>query len=359
MKRVLRKFMKQNKKYLVIESLILLVIIILVVIAVLGIINKDNDTHQNLDNSSSGNKEPVKENISIIDVNSKSRPIAVMIDNSDEARKVQRGLQDAYLVYEIINYADGRTRFEALYKDANVAEIAPIRSARHYHLDYALENDAIFVHWGYSPLAEIQIKSLKINNINGLVYGNTYFWTPDISGVNVSHRRFTSIEKLQEGIEKFKYRTETDTANLLNYSLKEIDNSNASDSTKASEVTLYYAKNNYVTYKYDSAQKTYLRYVKGEEHIDNGTNKQLTVKNIIAYKIKNVTMDSADHQDLKNIGSGDGYYITDGVARSIKWSKECRECQTKYSYLNGEEIMVNDGNTFIQIIPDSQELKIS
>ena len=42
----------------------------------------------------------------------------------------------------------------------------------------------------------------------------------------------------------------------------------------------------------------------------------------------------------------------------INWNKECRECQTKYTYKNGEEIKVNDGNTFIQIQPLEKELVI-
>jgi hypothetical protein len=38
--------------------------------------------------------------------------------------------------------------------------MGPIRSARHYFLDYALESDAIFVHYGWSPQAEKDITKL-------------------------------------------------------------------------------------------------------------------------------------------------------------------------------------------------------
>ena len=39
----------------------------------------------------------------------------------------------------------------ALFKSENVDVVGPVRSARHYFLDYALENDAIYVHFGWSP----------------------------------------------------------------------------------------------------------------------------------------------------------------------------------------------------------------
>ena len=41
-------------------------------------------------------------NLKIVDANSKSRPYAVMINNISVARPLQSGLQDAYLIYEII-----------------------------------------------------------------------------------------------------------------------------------------------------------------------------------------------------------------------------------------------------------------
>ena len=74
------------------------------------------------------------------------RPIAVMIDNHNGAWP-QAGLNDAYMVYEII-VEGGETRLMALFKGVDLEKIGPVRSARHYFLDYAMENDAIYVHYG-------------------------------------------------------------------------------------------------------------------------------------------------------------------------------------------------------------------
>ena len=62
--------------------------------------------------------------------------------------------------------------------------------------------------------------------------------------------------------------------------------------------------------------------------------------------------------ELDDVGSGDGYYITDGYAIPITWSKASRSSQTVYKNMDGEEIKVNDGNTFIQITPPSESIDI-
>ena len=56
--------------------------------------------------------------------NGKDRPIAVMIDNHNQAWP-QAGLNQAYLVYEII-VEGGETRLMALFKGVNVDKIGPV-----------------------------------------------------------------------------------------------------------------------------------------------------------------------------------------------------------------------------------------
>ncbi|MEG1141390.1 MAG: DUF3048 C-terminal domain-containing protein [Clostridia bacterium] len=53
-----------------------------------------------------------------------------------------------------------------------------------------------------------------------------------------------------------------------------------------------------------------------------------------------------------------GVYISDGYSIDINWSKDLRESKTKYTKLNGEELILNDGNTFIQIQPINESLTI-
>ena len=69
-------------------------------------------------------------------------------------------------------------------------------------------------------------------------------------------------------------------------------------------------------------------------------------------------MDSYGRQEIDNIGSGDGYFISNGYAVPIKWEKKSPSSKTVYKLLNGEELIVNDGITYIQIQPKNKTLEI-
>lgn len=307
-------------------------------------------------------EEPIIEEkkITIIDENSNSRNIAVMYNNISNVWGYQSGLQDAYLVYEII-VEGGYTRLMAVFKDKNTTRLGSVRSSRPYFLDYALENDAIYVHFGASTQANKDIKSLKINNINGM-YDNA-FWRDRSLGLATEHTAFTSMKKINAEIKDKKYRTTTEVSPVLNYSADEIDLSLMENAIPANDIFIEYSASRTTRYKYDEENKVYLR-IQGTSrkeypHKDYVTGNQYTTKNIIVYQVRNYRLDSKDRQALENIGSGDGYFITNGYAVPITWEKSSRETKTIYKHLNGEEIRVNDGNTFIQIQPLNKELKFN
>ena len=296
-----------------------------------------------------------EEKLKIIDTSSNSRPIAVMINNFKDAVPNHAGLQDAYITYEMV-VEGGLTRLMALFKDQSTSKIGSVRSSRHYFLDYVMENDAIYTHFGYSTIAQNDIASLGINNVNGLV--DSGFWRDTTLNVAYEHTAFTNIENILNVANSKGYRITTEQKNLLNYSLSEIDLSKKNDSIVANQVNINYSNSQNTSYTYDSSIKAYKRFINGNAHTDAITKNQYTVKNIIVTKIENYSLDGY-LQDLKNIGTGDGYYITNGYAVPIKWSKTSRESQTIYTYLNDEEINVNDGNTFIQIQPINEQLTIN
>lgn len=310
---------------------------------------------------SNPNKEPEeiveKKNVTIVDLDSKERPIAVMINNHKEARP-QAGLSDAYLVYEIM-VEGGITRMMALYTpDFDEEKIGSIRSSRHNYLDYVLENDAIYIHWGGSYVAYDHLDKLDLDRIDGMVYGDKYFITDKSLGRSLEHTRFTSASMIKKGIEKLKLRTTTDNGYLLNYTDKVVDLSKINGATKANAVSIKYSKYQTSSYQYNEEEQVYYRYMNGDKHIDLVSGEQYKYKNIIAYDVKYKSYDGYVLRDLENIGTGEGVYITNGYSVPIKWTKDTREGKTKYTYLDGSEIDVSDGNTFIQIYPTDGKLTI-
>ena len=345
----------KNKK---IKKEYLLIIIVLVVVALLGTLiylttSKKNKNNNENDNSTT--TTTVKK-LNIVNEESKSRPYAIMINNVEGARKLQSGLQDAYMVYELM-VEGGITRYLALFLDQTTERIGSIRSARHYYLDYALENDAIYVHHGYSPQAREDWSKLGVDRIE--VNESTTGWRDKSASKTYEFTLFTNIEKLGKGIQS--KRTERNKDLLLNYSVDNIDISQMEGAIPANKVDIKYSSNTTTNYEYDTDNNIYLRSVNNKSQSDYVTGKQLTVKNIIVYKVKysNIQGDNKGRQTIDNVGNGTGYYISNGYAVPITWKKDSRSSATIYKYNNGKENQVNDGNTFIQIMPDNQTLAIS
>lgn len=258
--------------------------------------------------------------------------------------------------YELIAEG-GITRILAFFKDTNTEKIGSVRSARHYFLDYVLENDAIFVHYGHSPQALSDIKSLGINNINGMYDASAFYRDKTLKRAS-EHTAFTTMEKIKKAIKSKGYRTETDKGTLLKYSAVNKDYSKDETSKVANNVSITYSDYQTTSYVYDKENKVYKMYMSKEEHSDLVTKKQYTVKNIITYQVENSSIDKKGRQNLYNTGKGEGYFISNGIATKIKWSKASRSAKTKYTLMDGTELVVNDGNTWIHIQPKNKTLSI-
>ncbi len=283
------------------------------------------------------------------------RPIAVMIDNHDDAWP-QAGLQKAYMVYEII-VEGGETRLMALFKGVDdVEKIGPVRSARHYFIDYAMENDAIYVHFGESPQASSDIKKYSIAEIDGISEDGTTFWR--VKDKKAPHNAVTSMENLIKSAKNKNFRMTSSEESVLNYVADEV---NLEEGQGAVSVTIPHSQLQTVKYEYDEENKVYERFARKEAQVDWDTDEPITVKNIIITFCDNYTLSDAENkgrQGLKNIGTFDGYYITNGKAIKIKCIKNARDEKTVYQDLNGNEIDVNDGNTFVHICPTDADVEI-
>lgn len=296
-----------------------------------------------------------KPKVKIIDESSNSRVYAVSINNNHNSWP-HAGLQEAYLVYELIAEG-GITRILAFYKDVNLEKIGSVRSARNYFLDYVLENDAIFVHYGHSPQALSDIKEYGVDNINGINNSGAFFRDKTINKA-FEHTAFTSTKLINQYIDKFNYR-KTSSVNLLKYSPYEISYENDKTLTNAEEVVIKYSNYTNTKYVYDKENKNYIQYMSDVLQKDAVSNKEYRVKNIITYKVENKLIDSKGRQDLKNVGSGEGYYISNGNAIKIKWEKKSRKDRTVYYDSYGKELVLNDGNTWIHIEPKNESLIIN
>ena len=342
-------------------AIIVLVILIILAGGFLGYKIVENK-NKNLETANEQNSEDdvlvtgisKKEEKQVQIYNGKDRPIAVMIDNHNQAWP-QVGLQKAYMVYEAIAEG-GETRLMALFKGVDVEQIGPVRSARHYFLDYAMENDAIYVHFGWSPQAKSDIKKYSINNINGIEEDGVTFWRTKQK--SAPHNALTSTEKILKSAQNKKYRTTSTEKSVLNYVTDEV---NLEDGQSAVSITIPHSNLQTVKYEYDETNKVYKRFARNKAQTDWTSGESLTTKNIIVTMCDNFDLNDGENkgrQTLKNIGTFDGYYLTNGKAIKIKCIKNARDEKTVYKNLQGNEIKVNDGNTWVNICPTDAKIVI-
>lgn len=283
------------------------------------------------------------------------RPVAVMIDNQGDRPLPQGGIAQAQIVYEILTEYN-ITRYLAFFWGTMPEKIGPVRSSRHYFLDYALEYDAIYTHYGWSEYAMRDIPKLKVNNIN--FDSKDTFWELTKDKGNWQDT-YTSKERLEKTIADYKYATKPKKEFPFTYSSSLFIPQGGSP---AGDIFIKFSEKASSTcgYKYDEKTGLYARLRMGESHMERNSGAQVMVRNIIIAQIASplIEGDKYGRINLSDIGSGSGWFITGGKAVKIKWKKDARDAQTVYTDESGDPIVLNRGQTWIEIVPTLQYVTI-
>ena len=292
--------------------------------------------------------EPISEEIK------DQRPIAVMVDNEKMALPHYE-LANADVVYEIMNSTknDRITRFMVIVKDwGKIEQLGSIRSTRPTNIILASEWDAVLCHDGGPP-----------------VHNDPYFknpWAEHFSGTfsrvnNGKKREFTEYIVPGDLEKNFKnsgysttyneYANEGSHFNFAPYG-KEIKlDEKYSRSYPANSVSLPF-KHTGTQLKYNEETKEYEQYEYKARHEDAETNAPLSFKNVILQNCSFNQLDENGYLIYNCIGNGNGWYLTNGVAKDITWVKDSMTGVTKFYDENGDELEINTGKTYISLIPE-------
>ena len=276
------------------------------------------------------------------------RVIAVMLDNQYSARP-QAGISKCDIVYEIL--AEGNiTRYMGIIGSEQPDDIGPVRSARDYFIDKALEYDALYVHVGGSPQAYLAIPDLKVASVDAMNQGSDIFWRK--THKYAPHNMYTEYNAIIKGAERKNYRKKGEYENLLfSYIDRDIQGQDLTGIKFPYDGNRYYS-----AYEYNADKKVYDRYINGEPHLDEDGDIPINTKNIIVQftETKKVKGDSEGRLAIKMIGEGTGLYITNGKYIDITWKKTDEYAITKYFNEQGKEILLNPGKTWIQLYPTNR-----
>jgi len=289
---------------------------------------------------------------------SKTRPIAIMLNNHPKSLP-QAGIQSAGIIYEVLAEG-GMTRLLAVFSDPEVVpdRTGTVRSSRPYYIQLAQGHDAIYVHFGGSEDAFSYLRQNKIDRIDGINYDGTYFYRDKDRRKNkgLEHSAFTTGELMTRAIEKLGIRATVEAqVGPAPFSAVEIIPPEPCRQFKCA-----YSQTVKAGFLYDPEAKLYNKTEYGEEHMDENTGKALTVKNVLVLAIPSriIKGDAYGRLTVDVIGSGSGYYMTNGGKCDIKWTKASATSPIVYTLADGTPLQINPGNTYVSILPGLSDLKL-
>lgn len=285
------------------------------------------------------------------------RPVAVMINNLNQAQTVQTGLNDAQLIFE--TYVEGGiTRLMAVYEDvASVAQIGTVRSARYPFVDLALSLQAVYVHNGEDNtycgphITETGIKDFDL--IGGL--GKYAF--RETNGLAYEHTLYTSGSKLAEGIGVKKWDEALGEArkDFLQFR-REAEAAVPADGA-CSSVNVKFSGSYITEFRYDSTTQRYTRYFKDALRQDYKTGEDVTVKNVFVLQTDQRLYPDNYHVEV-DLDGGSGWYCSNGGYEAIQWSKGDAEDPIVITKADGSTFTANAGNSWICLVDKDRAVTI-
>ncbi len=275
-----------------------------------------------------------------------TRAVMVSVENLAAARP-QSGLAEADIVYEFL-VEGGITRFLPLYWQKIPEKIGPVRSLRPYLIETALSYDALLLHAGASPEGFEMLSEVEVANIDQIYNGN-YYWRD--RSKRKPHNLYTGYFKFKNylnnltGID-YKQRFPFQQIQLL-----------VNEDIKASIISIDYWGNYSVLYRYLPEKNIYERFLYdfNQPHLTED-GRQLTAKNIIIQYVETEVKDDIGRLKMQLAGENKALIFRDGTVINGYWRANENE-YTKYYSSDDKEIKLNPGQTWIQIVPVSTEVK--
>lgn len=282
------------------------------------------------------------------------RPVSFMMGNTVDSAP-QYGLSDADIIYEA-PAEGGITRLMTIYQDyANLPTIMSSRSCRHYYCYLSNEYEAIYIHYGQAVYATEMLKKFDdLNGLDGDLENVTFF--RDHSRQS-PHNAYVNGESIVAGIQKREYRTQHAAGyeNRLKFVSEDRD-LEGGDTAVVAEPGYSVNKPWFV---YDEATGLYDRFQYKGAHVDGATGEQIAFKNIIFQVCDYSVEPDGKYLDVKTASyGGRGMYITNGKAVDITWVKEVEDGVGHYYDMDGNELMLNPGKTFVCIVLNDAEDKM-
>ncbi len=278
------------------------------------------------------------------------RPVAMMFENTSVVQPTYNS-SNASLYIEI-EAEGGITRIMEFFEDySDMERIGNIRSTRPYFVYTANAYDAMLLHCGGAIEAYTEIFDLGLaDNLD--INRECSQFAYRASDCKAPHNLFIDTDGINEAIEYKGYDRTHSASYGGNFTFNEDDDNEIVPDGDDAAVVVVYQSNPKPWFEYNEEDGLYYRYEFGSKQMDTVTGEQLAVKNIIIQETQiDAYYDEQNHDrvDVDIVGKGNGKYITNGKAIDITWSCSGNGEVTHYYDLSGNEIVLNQGKTWINI----------
>jgi len=298
---------------------------------------------------------------------SRNRPVAISISNARSALPANsiNGISQADIVYELL-VESGITRFLGLYQDfSHVGVVGSIRSARHYMVEIVEAYNAMFIHAGGSPLGFEEIDNRGITNFDAVLGLRADIFTRDvhrIHGYTVDnyHALITSGSAFARYLPSYDIQLMHD--NHFRQSLRFRSNP-MHFGDRAHRATIRFSPGKESAFNYNAADDLYYMTQFGSQLTDANNGASVAFTNLLILHMPIADLvghgEGAGRQDMNTIGMGTGYFASGGRYIPIFWFRASKSAQYLYTDLNGTELELAPGKTYIALVPPSMTTSFS
>lgn len=276
-----------------------------------------------------------------------NRPLAVML-NTLKKSLPQSGPASADMLIEIPEEG-GITRVMAVYQDfSGVGTLGTIRSTREYFVFMAMGLDAMLSHCGGSPSALSILSETGYQTLDSMKMGSTY-WRDDWRRKNLGleHSMYTSSDALEAYIsESDRIRTTHEEGFTNPYVFTE--DGTPQNGQSANQISVSFSGYKTTDFTYDAAQGKYLVNAFEEPYMDENTDQQVSVENVVIIPTHQSTKADGQRQQF-DLSSGTGYFACGGKYVEIQWEKGDMYAPMVFKTADGEPLELGVGNSYICI----------
>lgn len=285
---------------------------------------------------------------------SRYRPYTAMLNTIKQALPQSSNGQADMLIE--ITEEGGITRVMGVYQDlTNIGNIGTIRSTREYFVYLTMGLDALLIHAGTSVTAEEELEEHDYKTVDFLDGASSAFWRDQWRKENIAseHSLYTSGENVLKYVSDKGWRYTHEEGYESPYVFTA--DGTPENGESAQEISVSFSDYKTTKFVYDEESKTYKVYAYGEEYMDENTNTQVAVTNVVVIPTEQTAIGVGSLQRF-DLSEGTGYFACGGKYIPIRWEKGGEEDPLCFYNEDGSVLELGVGKTYVCILGETRPI---